>query len=103
MLPPLQVQGDHHGVLQENTHLQALYEGLQMTEGRMQKVFAKNGLKKMHPAGGEVFDPTVHEAMMEWMGTSQEPLPWLHQTDTLSTNEPSDLKKWCGQGHMYII
>ena len=49
----------------KNTHLQALYEGLQMTEGRMQKVFAKNGLKKIHPAGGEVFDPTVHEAMME--------------------------------------
>lgn len=49
----------------KNKHLSALYEGLKMTEGRMQKVFAKNGLKKIHPAAGEVFDPNLHEAMME--------------------------------------
>lgn len=49
----------------KNAHLGALYEGLKMTEGRMQKVFAKNGLKKIHPDEGEVFDPSLHEAMME--------------------------------------
>ena len=49
----------------KNPPLFALYEGLKMTEGRMQKVFAKNKLVKIHPAGGEPFDPTLHEAMME--------------------------------------
>ncbi|KAL5484060.1 hypothetical protein EMCRGX_G020496 [Ephydatia muelleri] len=52
----------------KNTPLAALYEGLRMTEGRMQKVFAKNGLKKIHPVEGEVFDPSLHEAMMELDG-----------------------------------
>lgn len=44
-----------------------LVEGLKLTEAELQKVFSKNGLKKID-GKGEKFDPTLHEAMFEVEG-----------------------------------
>ncbi len=42
-----------------------LYQGLVMTEERMQKVFAKNGLLPIKPNEGEKFDPNFHDALFQ--------------------------------------
>jgi len=39
--------------------------GVEMTEKELQAAFERNGLKKIHPAKGEKFDPHKHQAMME--------------------------------------
>ena len=39
--------------------------GVEMTEKELQTAFERNGLKKIHPAKGEKFDPHKHQAMME--------------------------------------
>ena len=39
--------------------------GIEMTEKAMQTAFERNGLKQVHPARGERFDPHLHQAMME--------------------------------------
>ena len=41
-----------------------LVTGVEMTERRLQQVFASHGLKRFDPSG-EKFDPAVHEAMFE--------------------------------------
>ncbi|XP_016407007.1 grpE protein homolog 1, mitochondrial-like isoform X2 [Sinocyclocheilus rhinocerous] len=45
-----------------NPHLKNLYDGLVMTEVRIQKVFQKHGLVKLNP-DGQKFDPYEHEAV----------------------------------------
>lgn len=42
--------------------LKTLYEGLQMTEVQLHKVFTRHGLVRLSPAEGEKFDPNCHEA-----------------------------------------
>lgn len=49
-------------VSSQNPHLKNLYDGLQMTEVQMQKVFLKHGLVRLHPEGLK-FDPYEHEAL----------------------------------------
>src|SRR5690606_9534112 len=39
--------------------------GVEMTEKELQSAFERNGLKKLHPAPGDRFDPHQHQAMME--------------------------------------
>ena len=36
-----------------------------MTEERMQKIFAKNGLLQIKPNEGEKFDPNFHDALFQ--------------------------------------
>jgi len=42
-----------------------LRHGLVMTEERMQKIFAKNGLLQIKPNEGEKFDPNFHDALFQ--------------------------------------
>lgn len=51
----------------ENKTLQVLIEGMKLTETELQKVFQRNGLKKVDGKGNQ-FDPTVHEALFEVPG-----------------------------------
>ena len=39
--------------------------GVEMTEKELQGAFERNGLKRIHPAKGDKFDPHQHQAMME--------------------------------------
>jgi molecular chaperone GrpE len=50
-----------------------LFLGIEMTEKAMQSAFERNGLKKLHPAKGDRFDPHLHQAMMEQDDPSAEP------------------------------
>ena len=47
--------------------------GVEMTEKELQAAFERNGLKKIHPARGEKFDPHQHQAMMELADTDVAP------------------------------
>jgi molecular chaperone GrpE len=44
-----------------------------MTEKELQAAFERNGLKKIHPAKGDKFDPHQHQAMMELADTDVAP------------------------------
>ena len=50
-----------------NPALASLFEGLKMTSDQLQKVFNKNGLKRIEPLGDR-FDPSLHEALFEVPG-----------------------------------
>jgi len=43
--------------------------GVEMTDKELQSAFERNGLKKIHPARGDKFDPHQHQAMAEVPGT----------------------------------
>ena len=47
--------------------------GVEMTEKELQAAFERNGLKKIHPAKGDKFDPHQHQAMMELADTDVAP------------------------------
>jgi molecular chaperone GrpE len=47
--------------------------GVEMTEKELQAAFERNGLKKLHPAKGEKFDPHKHQAMVELADTDAPP------------------------------
>ena len=47
--------------------------GVEMTEKELQAAFERNGLKRIHPAPGDKFDPHQHQAMMERPGTDFPP------------------------------
>ena len=47
--------------------------GVEMTEKELQAAFERNGLKKIHPAKGDKFDPHQHQAMMEQADTEVAP------------------------------
>ncbi|XP_055988896.1 grpE protein homolog 1, mitochondrial [Sorex fumeus] len=59
-------------IREDNPHLKSLYEGLQMTEVQIQKVFAKHGLLRLDPAGAK-FDPYEHEALFHTPVEGREP------------------------------
>jgi len=48
-----------------NTSLKQLYEGLQLTESQLIKVFTRHGLIQISPAEGDKFDPNIHEALFQ--------------------------------------
>lgn len=48
-----------------NPHLINLYQGLNMTESQLIKVFNKHGLESIAPKEGEKFDPNFHEALFQ--------------------------------------
>merc|ERR1712189_119682 len=56
----------------KNTHLKSLFEGLTMTENKLQKVFQSNGLEKLNPMG-EKFDPNFHAALFMQSSPGKEP------------------------------
>jgi len=43
----------------------SLYQGLVLTEERMQKIFSKNGLVQIQPKDGDKFDPNFHDALFQ--------------------------------------
>src|SRR6218665_1104824 len=45
--------------------LRTLFEGLQMTETQLHKVFTRHGLVQVNPPEGEKFDPNFHEALFQ--------------------------------------
>ena len=47
--------------------------GVEMTEKELLAAFERNGLKKIHPAKGDKFDPHQHQAMMELAETDVAP------------------------------
>jgi molecular chaperone GrpE len=47
--------------------------GVEMTEKELQSAFERNGLKRIHPAKGDKFDPHQHQAMMELADTDVPP------------------------------
>jgi molecular chaperone GrpE len=47
--------------------------GVEMTEKELLGAFERNGLKKIHPARGDKFDPHQHQAMAEQPGTDVAP------------------------------
>lgn len=47
--------------------------GVEMTEKELMAAFDRNGLKKIHPAKGDKFDPHQHQAMMELAETDVAP------------------------------
>ena len=47
--------------------------GLEMTEKALLTAFERNGLKRVHPAPGEKFDPHQQQAMMEQSSTAFGP------------------------------
>ena len=55
-----------------NDVLKTLYEGIQLTEKGLHKAFTANGLVK-YGAPGDVFDPTKHEALMEYSDPKATP------------------------------
>ncbi|CAG5119116.1 unnamed protein product [Candidula unifasciata] len=48
-----------------NPHLVSLYQGLNMTDSQLIKVFNKHGLESISPSVGEKFDPNFHEALFQ--------------------------------------
>lgn len=58
--------------LLSNSSLKHLYDGLTMTEQKLQKVFTQHGLCQINPKCGDKFDPHVHEAVFQQPGTGKE-------------------------------
>ncbi|XP_043272216.1 grpE protein homolog, mitochondrial [Venturia canescens] len=57
---------------ERNPHLKSLYEGLQMTEAQLHKVFKKHGLVSFNPLE-EKFDPNQHEALFQQEVEGKQP------------------------------
>jgi len=53
-------------------HLVSLYEGVEMTQAELQKVFKANGITEFGEEG-EQFDPNFHEAMFQAPDETKEP------------------------------
>jgi len=56
-----------------NNSLKTLYEGVKMTNDGLTKAFQANGIQAYCQQPGDVFDPTKHEALMEYPDPSKEP------------------------------
>ncbi|CAF3256992.1 unnamed protein product [Rotaria socialis] len=59
---PKEVSTDIRTLAKDFTNL---HQGLVMTEERMQKIFAKNGLIQIKPNEGDKFDPNFHDALFQ--------------------------------------
>jgi len=55
-----------------NPHLVSLYEGLNMTDKQLVKVFKKHGLEQISPNEGDKFDPNFMEALFNVPVQDQE-------------------------------
>lgn len=53
--------------IKNNLDTEALVEGMKIMEAEVQKIFKKNGLKKLGSVG-ESFSPSIHEALFEVPG-----------------------------------
>ncbi|KAL4232168.1 GrpE protein 1 [Mactra antiquata] len=51
--------------LDKNSHLKSLFDGLNMTNTQLLKVFGRHGLEKISPDVGDKFDPFYHEALFQ--------------------------------------
>lgn len=51
------------GVNLEDPHVKAMHQGIELTLNLLHNLLEKNGIVKINPAAGDVFDPTQHEAM----------------------------------------
>ena len=60
--------GDHDDPAVKN-----LIVGVEMTEKELLAAFERNGVKKIHPARGDRFDPHQHQAMVELPDTDVAP------------------------------
>jgi molecular chaperone GrpE len=49
----------------DDSAVQTLVLGVEMTEKALQSAFERNGLKRVRPERGERFDPNRHQAMLE--------------------------------------
>lgn len=65
-----------------NSPLSSLHRGLKLTETQLQKVLIKNGLTKID-AVGDVFDPTIHEALFEVPGKKSGTVAVVYQVGYL--------------------
>lgn len=55
-----------------NPHLLNLFQGLNMTDSQLVKVFNKHGLESISPKLGDKFDPNYHEALFQVPVQSRE-------------------------------
>lgn len=51
--------------LEENTMLQSIFKGVEMTKTTLLNVFEKYGIKRVHPNVGDLFDHNLHEAVSQ--------------------------------------
>jgi molecular chaperone GrpE len=65
--------GDNNNNNNNNNSLKTLYEGVKMTNDGLTKALESNGIRAFTKQPGEVFDPTRHEALMEYLDPSKEP------------------------------
>ena len=59
--------------LTESTQLKSLYEGIEMTNTGLLKAFASNGITKFCEKPGDKFDPSMHNALMQYPDPNAEP------------------------------
>lgn len=59
--------------LESNPSLKTLYEGIDMTSTGLTKALESNGVKAYCHEPGDNFDPTLHEALMEFPDPSKSP------------------------------
>ncbi|GFN75691.1 grpe protein homolog [Plakobranchus ocellatus] len=71
-----------------NPHLVNLYQGLNMTESQLIKVFKKHGLESINPSEGEKFDPHFHEALFQVPIQSAE----TQEADTIAIVQKNGFK-----------
>ena len=57
----------------EHPTLQSLYQGIELTNNELHKSFEKNGLVQFCEEPGDVFDPTIHDALMEYEDATKTP------------------------------
>ena len=60
---PTKLSQENETKAELNEKLNAMYNGLVMTEKCLLKVFEKNHLVQIQPAAGEKFDPNLHDAI----------------------------------------
>ena len=56
-----------------NSAVDSLYQGVVMTNNGLTKALEANGVKKYCEELGDAFDPTKHEALMEYLDPTKEP------------------------------
>ena len=66
------IQAVPAGAAEENSALNSLLEGVSMTEREFINVLERNGVKRVNPKG-EMFNPHLHQAMMEMQNTEVAP------------------------------
>lgn len=57
----------------EHPTLQSLYQGIELTNNELHKSFEKNGLVQYCEHPGDVFDPKIHDALLEYEDPTKTP------------------------------